>query len=141
MKRWTKTAIRQMKAALDWSLHSNRPIAPAFGPRLGEREDFTTHFRAWFEEPGRRAAIIVSHFRGLESLMRDRAQSDRKTVEHAQANPHVWGKGTDEIVERFSRLARESGSAAEKIADLVARIEAEGLPPEVEAYDPTESRP
>lgn len=139
MKRWTKAEIKQARFALEWAAHSNRPIVGAFGARPGEREAADAAFREWLAP--RRAAIVVAHLRGLESLMRDRAQSDRETVEHARTHPNVWGKATDEIVERFSKLGRESAAAAEKLATFAERIEAEGLPPEVEAYDPTEPKP
>jgi hypothetical protein len=119
----------------------NRPIAPAFGPRSGERSEFVARFRAWLSEPGRRAAIACAHLRGLASLAADRAKRSRETAEHARANPDVWRDGTAEIVARFERLAGEDERGVAGLEKLVARIEAEGLPPEVEAYDPTEPKP
>lgn len=59
-----------------------------------------------------------------------------KTAEHPIANPHVWGKSTDYIVQRFQNLALEDSKASEKARMLADRVESEGLPAEVDEYIP-----
>jgi hypothetical protein len=84
-----------------------------------------------------RKQIIVSNLRGMESLFSERATKNQEASDHFAKNPQVYGASTPEMIERFATLAKENRAAAAKTASLIARIESETLPAEVEAFDPT----
>ena len=83
----------------------------------------------------KREEIVVANARAFQSLLLDRAKSDRETVDHALNNPNVWGNGTPDIISRFTKLAIANEKAADRIEKLLERIATEGLPEEVKNYN------
>lgn len=71
------------------------------------------------------AALFLSF---LAERAETRTVENEATAEHARTTG-VWGKGTDEMVERFTKLAEESRREAVKHRKLAARLRAEGMPP------------
>jgi len=83
-----------------------------------------------------RAAIVCSGIAELGAIALDRANKNQDAADHFAAHPKVYGKSTPEIIERFTRLAKEDRKDVKRAELLIARIETEGLPPEVVDYDP-----
>lgn len=123
-KRWTKTAIRSLCSQVDsfW-----------LGHRLGLRPERVPAFVDFIR--ANRVAIVVGGLRSFRGLLGSRMTSQRETAEHARTSG-VWGLSTDEIVERFTKLAAGTGRDLAKVDALIARVEAEGLPDEVVGYLP-----
>lgn len=84
----------------------------------------------------RRAEVVCQGIANLGNIALERLQKNSDFVEHLRSHPGVYGKSTPEMIERFDNLARENHKDAERARTLIARIEAEGLPPEVIAFDP-----
>lgn len=120
-KKWTKKDIKSLCSQLDsvW---------------LFERMYYPSAVICDVIEKNRKK-LVINGLRGFQNMARERGQRERETVEHAKTSG-VWGNGTQEMIERFTKLAEESEKDVAKIDALVARIELEGLPPEVEAYLP-----
>lgn len=120
-KKWTKKDIKTLCGQLDSFWVYNRMYYPseAIARVIGEK----------------RQDIVIGNLRGFQNMVRERAQKDREGAEHARTSG-VWGKSTDEMVQRFTKGAEESEKSVAKIDQLIARIEAEGLPPEVAEYMP-----
>jgi hypothetical protein len=151
-KRWTKKEIKAMTSAIDSFLVCNRPIAPAYGMRAGSADAFTV----WFEErlAKYRHEIVCSGIRQLRSIIAERAQKNIDHAEHIRTHPEIYGSPDKMIwlseerehVTRDEYVRREIASWGSRAADegksvawsdkLLARIAAEGLPPEVVSYDP-----
>lgn len=122
MKPWTKTALRALTQQIDMFVLSNRLYVPTDAIRR--------------DVEARRLEITLSGLRGFAAMLSERAESSRGTARHAEANPHIWGDSTPEMIERFSVLAKGEQKDADKCAALVARLEAVGLPAEVATYFP-----
>ncbi len=125
-KKWTKKDIKSLCSQIDsfW---------------LFKRDHYSPDsLRAAIDV--HRVGIVTGGLRGFQSMSRERGLQERQTVEHAKKSG-VHGTGTEVIVERFTKLAEDSEKDVAKIDQLVARIEAEGLPPEVLAYLPEALRP
>lgn len=142
-----------MTGAIDSFLICTRPIAPAYGMRPGG----TDAFEVWFEEKlaKYRTEIVCSGIRQLRGIVAERAQKNTDHAEHLRAHPEIYGAPDKQIwlseerkhVTRDEYVRREIASWGSRAADegksvawsdkLLARIAAEGLPPEVVAYDPS----
>jgi hypothetical protein len=126
--KWTKADVKRLRGAIDSWWLCNRPLSGPASEALLERasEVIAEH----------RVAIAIAGIRELRGIARDRAVEDRKTAEHFRQHPNVYGSHTPEMIARFETSAAE-GDRSVNLADrLIARVEAEGLPPEVSGYDP-----
>lgn len=131
-KRWTKADIRRLTGQLDTAWLYARPLQPAHGGRPDGREAF----RTWLATGDNRTRVVLQGLGGWERRSAGRAQQNRDTAQHARTSG-VWGSSTEEMVQRFERLAAADTKDVQLVQRLVARVKAEGLPPEVVAYDPT----
>lgn len=95
-------------------------------------------FNAWARTTlaAHRQEIVLADFRGLRSFYAKRVGEYRAGSEHYAKKAEEWKQDTSEMVERLARLAAESEKDVAYADGLIARIEAEGLPPEVLAFDP-----
>lgn len=120
-KKWTKKAIGTMTGILDGVWLQERMYHPA------------EKIRGAIES--QRLRLVMS---GLEAHVRistERAKEHQDTANHARTSG-IWGASTEEMFQRFVGYARDEQKATEKLRILLARVEAEGLPPEVETYLP-----
>lgn len=124
--RWTKADVKRLCGAIDTYFVVVRP--------LGALGDFPTRFREVLA--AHRQDIVVSALAGFERMLHARVTENRAAAVHAVFNPHVWGSSAGSMAARFETLAREAERDIERSEKLVARVRAEGLPPEVIAYDP-----
>jgi hypothetical protein len=69
--------------------------------------------------------------------MAERYRSECETIGNQLVRFTEYGK-PDELIERFIGLARDTDKTHRIAEALVLRVYHEGLPPEVEAFDPTE---
>lgn len=123
--KWTKIDVARLRQALSSSwLHSRLYIDPEV-------------YRADLAKPGRRLAIVAHGIESLRSLGEYRAKKSRESVEHFKAHPEIYRTLNDEVIARFTKLAEEDERGCRMAQALIDRINAEGLPPEVDAFDPT----
>lgn len=127
-KPWRKYELKQLRGAIDhWWLSMSLYLRPGV-----TKADVFAAMPA-----GERQRIVASHFRGFGAMLSDRAKKSRETSAHYESKRGVEGWGdVSEVVERFRVLAAEDEEAAIKCAGLVQRVEAEGLPAELESYIP-----
>ena len=123
--KWTKADVRRLCSAIDAAWIARRP--------LGVDPEFLPRWRAWLAETGRRRAIAVAHLRGFANMLDERAKQERDTATHYRER-----LPDPVLVERFERLAGETARDAARARKLAERVEFEGVPPEVERYDPTD---
>ena len=69
----------------------------------------------------------------------ERYRRDCETIGNQLVRFTTYGQ-PDELVERFTKLAREEDAADKWLEKVLHRVLDEGLPPEVAAYDPTGPR-
>jgi hypothetical protein len=131
MSQWTKKDIKIMCNALSSFWLVNRPLSY----RHDEWERAKNMVIAHLDQ--HRAEIVISGVAQLASIASDRVQKNQETADHFLNHPNIYGSSTPEMVERFTSLARESQRDVDKAAILVAKIQAEGLPPEVINFNPT----
>lgn len=121
-KRWTKKDISFLKNKLLFFVLFHE----MYWPR--------DRIRAVIEE--HRHTIVLGGVRSFRGLLADRSKSYRESVEHFRTHPSVYGNSTPEIIERFTRLADECDADVAKLDQMIERVEAEGLPPEVLEHMP-----
>lgn len=134
MKRWYKKDIKSMRGAIDSWLLVNRP-APHKGI-AGQSLGFRDAARAHLSDLEKRKAVVLGDIRMLRNRAKERGQENTEAARHFEANPAIYGNSTPMMVERFDQLAAENAKGVTKLNKLLARIEEEGMPPEVVAYDP-----
>lgn len=130
MPRWTKKDVKIMCGAISSFWLENRPL----GDSTRELSSALSEVRQYLQ--ARRAEVVCRGIASLGNIALDRLQKNSDFVEHLRSHPGVYGKSTAEMIERFDNLAREERKDVERARALIARIEAEGLPPEVIAFDP-----
>jgi hypothetical protein len=138
MKKWTKKAIRELRSQLETFVLFHEMYYPA------------EKIREVIEE--RRRDLVLAGLEGRIELLKERAKSDRATATHyAEAGPR-WAEETRqkhgdkraeesartilEVVARFTKMADENDKAVAYVEKLIAKIQIEGLPPEVASYIP-----
>jgi hypothetical protein len=133
---WTKAEERAMKSALTSWVTCNRPIPSVGGARPGERQAFVERARAHVAE--HRKDIVLA---GLRSGREQEARAYREaceTIGNQLARFTKYGE-PDPLIERFTKLAKESDAGHRKLEALVVRVVAYGLPESVLAFDPLAS--
>jgi plasmid stabilization system protein ParE len=117
-KRWTKKAIREMQSQIDSFVLVREMYA--------KREDL----RAALERNGARRAVVLSGLRSWIAMLTERAKQEREAHE-------AWLRlNAPEVAERMKRIAEDNEKAIVYVRKLIERIDAEGLPEEVETYVP-----
>lgn len=120
-KPWTKSDRKRAWTALDgWRLMNGS---------VSQRAEVPV-------EPELQVLAAVRHLKMLRGLYVDRAQSNRDTARHFEANPTIYGDTTPEMVKRFDDLAVEEDKGIAALDKLVARLEAEGMPPAPDDWKP-----
>jgi hypothetical protein len=130
MKAWTKKDIKVLCQAISTFWLVNRPL----GDSLAEHERALAEVRAYLAE--HREEVVCAGVAELGGIAAERARQNQETAYHFRSHPEVYGKSTPEMIERFTRFAAENHRDLAWAEKLVARVQAEGLPPEVVAFDP-----
>lgn len=121
-KRWTKKDIRTLQDQLmSFVLQYELYVDPGTLLTALERDRLT---------------IVLNGLRGFRSLLVDRLTQYGQTADHFETHPAIYGEATREMVERFRSYHRETARDLGKLDRLIARVEAEGLPPEVSSHMP-----
>jgi hypothetical protein len=121
-KRWTKKAIKTLQGQLTSFVVCHRLY---YKPEAIE---------GFIRE--KRLEVVLAGMREFVAMHEERSAENAKTADHFEANPGIYGKATPEMVQRFRGFAAEEAKDAAAARALVAKVEAEGLPPEVVAFDP-----
>jgi len=121
--KWTKKAIKTLQQQIESFVLANRMYAPpvAISAKISEH----------------RKDVVLSGLRAFRDLLASRAAENEKTARHFEANPNIYRESTPEMVTRFEALAQDGQKAVSVCDELIARVESEGLPPEVVAYVPS----
>lgn len=130
MAKWTKKDISICKNALSSFWLVNRPL----GDSLREREVAYAAVRQHVTD--HRVDVVCGGIAQLRQISNERALKNQQSADHFAEHPNVYGSATPEMIARFSKLAADDRKEATKAQMLIAKIQAEGLPPEVVAYDP-----
>jgi hypothetical protein len=130
MTKWFKKDIKTMCQAIASFWLVNRPL----GDSMRDHNAALDEVRAYLQE--HRPLVVCHGIAELGGIAQEREQKDLDFVEHLRIHPHVYGTSTPEMIERFSKSAAENHKTVMKAEALIAKIEAEGLPPEVLSFDP-----
>lgn len=138
MKRWTKKVIRELRSQLEGFVLFNEMYAP--------RERIETFIAE------NRLQIVENGLEAWRKLLAERATSSLATSEHYKKMAPIWkaetlqtrGEKAAEKSEasaletsaRFAQHAVDEEKAVTYVEKLLARVRAEGLPPEVASYTP-----
>ena len=121
-KPWTKKAIKSLQSQLTSFVVCHRMH---YKPE---------HIASVIRE--KRLDVVLSGLRSFLAMHEDRAQKNAETADRFEAHPEVYGRATPEMITRFRGLAEDERKAAEGVRALITKVEAEGLPPDVLAFDP-----
>jgi hypothetical protein len=130
MKKWTKKDIKTLCQTISTFWLCNRPLGDSYEQTMKA----IASMRQFLEK--HRKEVVIGGISELQAIAMERAKEDQDTTDHFALHPNVYGKSTPEMIKRFSDLAAENRKDVEKAKSLIARIKAEELPPEVEAFDP-----
>jgi hypothetical protein len=127
VKKWTKRSIGEMRQAIDSCWVCNRPLDFRGWPT----------FKVAFADAlaTRRQEIVISEIKSLRDIAERRERDDLGFIEHLRAHPEVYGASTPEMITRWDGHVADERKAIAYCDALIARIEAEGLPPEVVEYN------
>jgi hypothetical protein len=125
--KWTKTDIETLCNCLFSFYVVNRPLSHVGYDVAMEK------IRASISE--HRKDIVLDGIRSARQTCAARYRTACETIGNQIVRFTEYGK-PDELIDRFTRLAREEDTAEKKLEALLHRMLDEGLPPEVEAYDP-----
>lgn len=130
--KWTKKEIASLCSGIDGYWLKSRPLNDSLKEHAAVRERVE-----WvLKNPLDRLAIVLAHVREFEQLYAWRYREYCESIGNAIARPTVWGAGTAEMVDRFTKLAREEDAGRALATALREKVLKEGLPPEVLAHDP-----
>jgi|SRR5208282_3244696 len=126
-KKWLKKDIKQLQGFLHSFYVTHRPL----------------DVRAWKEAmpkirlaiEANRKEIVLAGIRGGRAMLSERYRSSCETIGNQLVRFTEYG-APDEIVSRFIKIAREEDAGERALEVLLHRVLAEGLPPEVDSYDP-----
>ena len=124
MKPYTKKQIDAMRSAIAGAWLTLRD--------MGLRAEA---FRAGL--PEKRLDLVLGGVRERITWHEQRAADEQSTAEHFRAHPAIYGNATPEMIARFEALAVTRDKGAAWYRAPLERVEREGLPPEIVAYDPT----
>jgi hypothetical protein len=130
MKKWTKKDIKILCQAISTFWLHNRPLGDSYEKTMKAIEGV----RQFLEK--HRQEVVIGGISELQAIAMERAKKDQDAADHFALHPNVYGKSTPEMIKRFSNLAAKDLKDVKKAESLIARIKTEGLPPEVETFDP-----
>ena len=132
MGKWTKKDIKVLCSQLDTFWLQHRPLGGLMGAPRADLEAAAQAVRETLV--AKRVDVVLAGIRGFERMHAERYRQNCETIGNEITR---FGKSLDdELVQRFVRLAREEDASGKAATVLRERIQREGLPPEVEAYDP-----
>lgn len=138
MKVWRKKTIKELKAQLlSFVLYNERYYPPeAIRKAIAEN----------------RLEIITKGLESWRSMITARADQERATADHYEKVEPQWraealakrgekdaektSQSCKETAERFRKLAHDGDKTADYIGKILAKLAAEGLPPELADYFP-----
>lgn len=132
MGKWTKKDIKVLCGTIDTFWLQNRPLAGAFG--LDSRAHDAAVQKVRETLAAKRVDVVLAGIRSFERLYSERYKSICEAIGNEIAR--FRKPLEDEFVQRFVKLARETDADSRAATALRERIQREGLPPEVEVYDP-----
>jgi hypothetical protein len=124
--KWTKKDIEKLKSQLMTFVLQNEMYYPMSRILVAIEKD--------------PQSIILSNLNGFRSILTERAKRDKETADHFQAHPSIYGLFTPDMVLRFRKLHAECEKDIARIDALIARVQSEGLPPEVVGHIPERRR-
>lgn len=130
--KWTKKDIKIMCQAISSFWLINRPLSDS----MRVHNDALADVRAYLGE--HRTHVVLQGIADLGNLAHHRYEENLKTAEHFKNHPEIYGKSNPEMIERFTNLASDHHKDFLKAKSLMEKIEANGLPPEVMSFDPTQ---
>jgi hypothetical protein len=128
--KWLKKDIKCLCGYLDTFYLLNRP--------LDHRglDEYLPKVRAVLDDWSKRKDIVLGGIRAARATCSRRYRECCETIGNQLVRFTEYGQ-PDELIERFTKFAREDDAAEKRLEKMLHRVLAEGLPPEVEAYDPT----
>lgn len=133
--KWTKAEIKSMCGHIDTFWLTNRPLSDS----MHDLEVARAGLAAVLSDPHKRREIVLAGIRQFRAMNAERYKSYCETIGNQLVRFTAYGQ-PDELIERFTRFAREEDAANRKGEALLHRVLDEGLPPEVTTYNPLESR-
>jgi hypothetical protein len=127
--KWTKKDIKTLCGFLDSWWLVNRPLDYRGMDRA------VSEARVILASEGSRKEIVLAGIRSARATASQRYSTYCATIGNQLVRFTEYGK-SDELVDRFIKLAREEDAAERKLEALLHRVLDEGLPLEVIAYDP-----
>ena len=124
---WTKKDIRTLCGYLDSFYVCNRPLS------VLQWRDAIPKIRAVLV--ANRKEIVLAGIRSARATSAERYAQNCETVGNQLARFTEYGH-PNELITRFIGFAREEDKAGRRLESLLHRVLAEGLPSEVESYDP-----
>ena len=130
MAKWAKKDIKVLQQCIDSFWLYNRPLSDS-------HSDYQQALAAVRQHLDKhRAEIVCGGIAELGGIASERAQKNQEAADHFAEHPEVYGKSAPEMIERFSRFAEEDRKDVKRAQMLIARVQTEGLPPEVMSHDP-----
>ena len=129
--KWTKTDTKILRGFIHSFYVENRPLDYRDNETLPMIRDHIEKCRK---------DVILAGIRSARARSSARYRQDCETIGNQLVRFTEYGK-PDELIERFTRLAREEDAAEKKLEKLLHRVLAEELPADVMSYDPIESSP
>lgn len=133
MEKWLKKDIRTLCGFLDSFYVVNRPLSNL----LTDYDAARAHIREVVEK--NRQEIVLAGIREAMQTSAARYRSDCETIGNQLVRFTEYGK-PDDLIERFTDMAKAEDAAGKALEKLLHRVIDEGLPDEVRAYDPTKPR-
>ncbi len=133
MSSWTKREISELKSgvAVYWLKHRPENCSIEWFAEVRKKVMET------LSNERLRREVVLEYVRGRERSAAARYAEACRSIGNAIARPEVWGESKEEIVDRFTKLAREEDAEWKFFEALRTRVLSEGLPHEVNAHDPT----
>ena len=120
-KRWTKADVDRLTSTINTFFLINRPLTSSWGAD-------TSGFDKKFTD-----ALASQRMRIVLAGLHDNVNTAvRRKMDYAESAAHMTG----ELRERFTKMSLDEQKPIAMLRALIARVEREGLPAEVNAYDP-----
>jgi hypothetical protein len=126
--KWTKKDIRTLQGHLDTAYLIARPLC------VSEWNAFEVYFAKHL--PVMRKEWVLNGIRAAMRLTAERYSTACETIGNAIAR-EIYKDETDDFVRKWTQYARDHDADHKKAEALLHRVLREGLPPDVESYDPS----
>lgn len=129
-KKWTKKDIKTLCDQIFSVWLTGRPLDTM------RHAQWDVHFRSIIGSPRVRKDIVLAGLRAARDTIAERYRKDCECIGNMIARD-IYGDKRQEMIDRTTASAREHDADHKILEALVLRVHHEGLPPEVEAFDPT----